>query len=1092
MHEESFSIEYNHPFLNTVFQDQKSSLINQDFTPNPCEVLGRKINSIAMIIGNEDSTCKYPLPVQVTASKSKKYNKSNLQDISNKPVYSITKQKLKSKTPEPHKTYTPKPHAQSKKVSMQKPVKKTPTAEVFIKSAQKKTKIFIEIPQGIKEDSVVKKNINLIVMQTLKKPNSKKKQAEKSKNEEKEHQNIMKKQLNTLNHQTRIENFRFKQEKFSPKCPWGVDERKITKQNDMKVLKEAEEIKKKRKEERERSKSAGKSRIGLDAAKVKKDNFKPKEETIAKKPNEEKDKSIARYMKRQKKKRRKSKDYQREYSREYDKKRFLQLQELEKIAKKPLKRLKSSKLSRKRPKKKQESLEVSQIADSEDIEAIKILHKVKSKTPDIYEVNPHVTNFDIKQSGRERIVFEVFPDPDLLENKGNSTQIVNDIAAKRLKNEESLPQACITMPLTNIKETYSVNPTKEDNKENTSSDISRRKDEIRKKLLELKTRVDRAKNPKSENLDDKRTMAAVKIQAWVRGFLTRLALHECFNENTNSADYDWNLENNEFEESSHNSYQDSEVRRIMKQKASASSAKNSCNEHKNMNRIVKKQQELEKILRSQSEWREIQKKKLTMLKNKDLEDMKMLAKKVGSEDMLMKYFVEIIERRYLNISQIFDENVEAVVSALHQAIEDDNTESLLHTLERQENFVNEMFQNLGKNDEMDELMKLKQNIDFNSVWSYSENEEQSVRISELDYAFNSRRSIQNSSNSSELILESVHFPKAPKSMQKIILNSEPERSLFIDDFIIRVQNFICDEVYAEAISDAWDSLLTCSAFINDVAERILCKVLSQESDFLGSFDMFKLKTYPIEKKQVHRGVDDLPMLELRLLETIGIDMNEEYLSNYLSRLFDCLSSNAKNIENILNTSQHFKPLNMLKMIQEAEIGVVIEKNPIISVLPLNFYTELEKDSAEILPLQKAQLIYDKLLFSVVNEALSSKIRKSDPYPWIFGTRVISYRSVFLSEIATEVTKEVKQLNKVRTGKIKKIDFISYSNDSEEDIIQQIYEEQLSSMIAKEIIDQEPSWINYEFEETQIKLDLADMTLEELVEETIKMLKTLTQ
>jgi hypothetical protein len=45
------------------------------------------------------------------------------------------------------------------------------------------------------------------------------------------------------------------------------------------------------------------------------------------------------------------------------------------------------------------------------------------------------------------------------------------------------------------------------------------------------------------------------------------------------------------------------------------------------------------------------------------------------------------------------------------------------------------------------------------------------------------------------------------------------------------------------------------------------------------------------------------------------------------------------------------------------------------------------------------------------------------------------------------------------------------------------------MLSIEIISQESSWINYEFEETQVKLDLSDMTLEDLVEETIAILGT---
>ena len=62
------------------------------------------------------------------------------------------------------------------------------------KSFHKKIKISVEIPQSAKE-------------------------AEKSKIEEKERQNQIKKQLADLNKNTRLENYnRFKQEKFQPKC----------------------------------------------------------------------------------------------------------------------------------------------------------------------------------------------------------------------------------------------------------------------------------------------------------------------------------------------------------------------------------------------------------------------------------------------------------------------------------------------------------------------------------------------------------------------------------------------------------------------------------------------------------------------------------------------------------------------------------------------------------------------------------------------------------------------------------------------------------------------------------------------------------
>ena len=40
------------------------------------------------------------------------------------------------------------------------------------------------------------------------------------------------------------------------------------------------------------------------------------------------------------------------------------------------------------------------------------------------------------------------------------------------------------------------------------------------------------------------------------------------------------------------------------------------------------------------------------------------------------------------------------------------------------------------------------------------------------------------------------------------------------------------------------------------------------------------------------------------------------------------------------------------------------------------------------------------------------------------------------------------------------------------------------MLASEVVETEHQWLNYEFEESQVKIDLSDMILEHLVEEIV--------
>ena len=229
------------------------------------------------------------------------------------------------------------------------------------------------------------------------------------------------------------------------------------------------------------------------------------------------------------------------------------------------------------------------------------------------------------------------------------------------------------------------------------------------------------------------------------------------------------------------------------------------------------------------------------------------------------------------------------------------------------------------------------------------------------------------------------------------------------------------------------------------------------------------------------------MLQLSQMEKIGIDMDERYVLQYVCKLFDYLNLIQFDVEAVLNSNTSLTPLEMLLKMQEAEIGVMIEKSKNFRILPLHLYINLEKEGPDTTQAQEAQHIHNKMIFDVLNEILFNKSQKSDPMPWSFDKRNAAQKTIQIESILGDIIEEVKDLNKAHAGRVPKIEFISSSEDNDEDIIQQLREDQLSSIIAMEAIAQEPSWVNYEFEEAQVKLDLADMTLEGLVEETIGIL-----
>lgn len=58
---------------------------------------------------------------------------------------------------------------------------------------------------------------------------------------------------------------------------------------------------------------------------------------------------------------------------------------------------------------------------------------------------------------------------------------------------------------------------------------------------------------------------------------------------------------------------------------------------------------------------------------------------------------------------------------------------------------------------------------------------------------------------------------------------------------------------------------------------------------------------------------------------------------------------------------------------------------------------------------------------------------------------------------------------------------------DEELFAEIREKKLATLLAREMIENEPKWLNYEFEEAQVKIDIGDMILEQLVTETITIL-----
>ncbi|CAG9317883.1 unnamed protein product [Blepharisma stoltei] len=757
-------------------------------------VLGRRINSESIISPSSESTSRFPIAIQspkVKCLSPQLTKKANiLPNDSNKKEKEI-KHKIISKTPEPLKVTKPIssnfPKQLSSKIIKKISRKPSVTPQPKINSDEIKTEKLVI------DEFIHKISIDRIISKSLRKQKLSKDLEEKKKYEEIVQKQKNKWQLDELNKQTRIENLRFKKNEFKPKIPWGADERRINGEIDEQIRKGVEEIRKKHRENREKSKQLGKASIGLDDMK-----WRPSEKLKTPKPTattdtkslqkkiKQSDPEIVIFMKTQKKLRKLQKELDYEKQLEEESKRIFQLNRLESHVKANLKKFKKKKQKEKKKEKirnkilkkkpKQESIEVTSYPEDEEVK--EIMYGMPPESAESYN-----------REGRECQAFGNYSDNQSNEKQENATQLVSDIVERRVHQEPTLPLFNATMPILEVKETtpsYTDDPSEEiKTKDLQSSDVIRRKNEIHKKLNDLKNRVDRAReNAKySVSEEDLKNSAAIKIQAWVRGWLTREALRRFFN-NLDASDDSWlkrfygsdgqvsfededeevqkilkkigkpdNLANgssweesdlisprnfqqpsnlqkweisspgsqfarfspvpvkNQFEDSARMDSHFCKLSSVL-----ATSSHEIIEKEKNDKKTDKNnQRKLKEILESQTQWKLSQKQKLNEMKEKDLKEMKKIAKKAGNDTETMKFLQELIEQRYSSISKIFDEAKSDFLDSLENSHEE-----------------RKISKNIIKENQKKSLIKA---IDFEENDEYLNTDSEivkSVRVSKLD------------------------------------------------------------------------------------------------------------------------------------------------------------------------------------------------------------------------------------------------------------------------------------------------------------------------------------------------------------------------
>ena len=114
--------------------------------------------------------------------------------------------------------------------------------------------------------------------------------------------------------------------------------------------------------------------------------------------------------------------------------------------------------------------------------------------------------------------------------------------------------------------------------------------------------------------------------------------------------------------------------------------------------------------------------------------------------------------------------------------------------------------------------------------------------------------------------------------------------------------------------------------------------------------------------------------------------------------------------------------------------------------------------------------------------------KGPPLPWSKHNRTLTYKNGHISQVNSImdiVQKKILTWARTYAGTMNFSELLREYKIAylEEDQLNQVREERLALMLASEIEENEPLWTDYEFEETSIKIDIADMILDKLFDET---------
>ena len=339
------------------------------------------------------------------------------------------------------------------------------------------------------------------------------------------------------------------------------------------------------------------------------------------------------------------------------------------------------------------------------------------------------------------------------------------------------------------------------------------------------------------------------------------------------------------------------------------------------------------------------------------------------------------------------------------------------------------------------------------------------RENDLGSSENSLNSFQESPEKNSGGSESSNYQEAEDYLKQILerhssFPSEPLSSLYRPGMLINDRS--------DSSEEEWNSKNIILYTDTTISEQALETLEYKQRYFLTDYEN---QLQSLIKEEIEAFIESVKFNE-RLRE---VDPSCDFINKLLGQVFKELEKKEENFLALMNSPILFDPISKLKFLQVAGKGELSKPLQLKEILSSHIKSRFELNCN----LTACQKIYTQMVFACANEAFNTLLPfgvKGYPDPWSSLSPLFTPKTE-LSEIFGESFVVISKWVNVNNGKYLE----GLIND--QDTIDKIREERLNLILSEYIKEYEATWVQYEDEETQIKLDLSEIILDDLFTET---------